>query len=78
MPETPTAKDKNHLSLLDESPKVLATIPEEMEISGEFDALLDQASKWKSQMEGLRDELLILQLKNAILLDNLTMAAVDM
>lgn len=42
-------------------------------IHDHYDALLDQASKWKSQVEATRDDLYLLQVKNAILLDELTM-----
>jgi hypothetical protein len=46
-------------------------------LQGQYDSILEQGSKWKSQMEGVRDELLLLQIKNAILLDDLTMAGAD-
>jgi hypothetical protein len=92
MPTTP-ATSKSHLSLLDDSPMPedgeqsngdnsrVSSSPKpysnEELLQGQYDAILVQASKWKSQMEGVRDELLLLQIKNAILLDDLTMAGAD-
>lgn len=38
---------------------------------------LNQAAKWRSQLEGTRDELSILRIQNAIVMDSLTMVGAD-
>jgi hypothetical protein len=40
--------------------------------------VLEQAEKWKTGVEKVRDDLMILRMKNAILLDSLTMAGADL
>jgi hypothetical protein len=42
------------------------------------DATLKNAIKWKIELETMRDGMYLLSVKNAILLDSLTMAGADM
>jgi hypothetical protein len=88
MPSTPSPPSKKGLSLLTESPIASTSCKKDGEISptkvgvdekqkDAYEALLEQTAEWKSQMEVSRDDLLLLQIKNAIILDELAMAGAD-
>ena len=43
----------------------------------QYQGILNEATKWQAQLEVTRDDMYLLQIKNAVLLDNLTMAGAD-
>ena len=69
-----------NLSLLDdespqgsaEPPSPPSSVPQDESVS--YKDVLEQAEKWKTGVEKVRDGLMILRMQNAILLDSLTMA----
>jgi len=76
-----TAKNVNgRLSLLEDSPvdKQEGTFDRSAQDgAGIYDEILEQAVKWIGQMESLLDSFRLLQVQNAIILDELAMAGAD-
>jgi len=73
----PNTEKKNHLSLLD------CPVEEELDAGDPvapqdpYSDVIQQSEQWKGQLQEIRREMYVLQVKNAMLLDKMAMLGVD-